>query len=309
MTVKPTDIEAAYERIRPRIRQTPILRLEAGALGVDLPVALKLELYQHTGSFKPRGAFNSLLSQEIPAAGVVAASGGNHGAAVAYAASALGIPATCFVPEYASATKTARIRGYGGAVVQAGSVFSETLAAAGKCVSETGAAFIHPYDQFGTISGQGTTGLELEMQEPELDTLLVSVGGGGLAAGLTAWFEGRVRVVAVESEGTATYATALSRGPESHIASKGIAASALGAASIGAMPWQILTARDVPALLVSDEQITDAQRRLWSAARIIAEPGGITALAALTSGVYEPAAGERVGILVCGGNAEPDWFA
>lgn len=304
--INPPDIAAAHERIKAQVRRTPVLALEAGGLGH--PLILKLEQLQVTGSFKARGAFNSLLAREVPAAGVAAASGGNHGAAVAFAARTLGHPARIFVPDWTDPVKVARIRGFGAEVVAVPGSFDRTLAALDAFVAETGALAVHPFDQPETLAGQGTLGCEIEAQCPGLDTLLVSVGGGGLIGGITAWYAGRIRIVAVETEGTATLATALARGPEAAIVPEGLAASALGATRIGALPYAILSPRVADALLVTDAEIREAQRRLWDATRILAEPGGVTALAALVSGRYRVASGERVGVLICGGNAAPDWF-
>jgi threonine dehydratase len=306
--INPPDIAAAHERIKAQVRRTPVLALEAGALGLGHPLVLKLEQLQVTGSFKARGAFNSLLAREVPSAGVAAASGGNHGAAVAFAARSLGHPACIFVPDWTDPVKVARIRGLDAEVVAVPGSFDRTLAALDAFVAETGALAVHPFDQPETLAGQGTLGCEIEAQCPGLDTLLVSVGGGGLIGGITAWYAGRIRIVAVETEGTATLATALAKGPEAAIVPEGLAASALGATRIGALPYAILARRIADALLVTDAEIREAQRRLWDATRILAEPGGVTALAAVVSGRYRVASGERVGVLICGGNAAPDWF-
>lgn len=303
-----SDIESAYERVQSYLRRTPVLKVEGEALGISSPIVLKLEQLQHTGSFKPRGAFNALLAKDIPPAGVVAASGGNHGAAIAYAAGVLGVPARIFVPEFAGQVKIERIRGFGAEVVVTGGRFAETFQASRDYEAQSGAVLVHPFDEFETVAGQGTLGLEIEQQMPELDVLLVSVGGGGLIGGIAAWYGNRIKIVAVESEGTATLATALANGPDAEITPSGIAASALGAPRIGAIAYEIMRDRVEQAILVSDLDIVDAQRRLWSAARLVGEPGGVTALAALTSGAYRPAAGERVAVLICGGNADPGWF-
>ncbi len=299
------DIEAAHGRIRDYVRRTPILELEAGAIGTPGPLTLKLEHLQHTGSFKPRGAFNSLLSRDVPEAGVVAASGGNHGAAVAYAAQTLGIAARIFVPELAGKVKIARIGTYGAEVVVTGGAYAEALEAAEAWERETGAISIHAYDQPATVAGQGTLGREIEEDAPALDTLIVAVGGGGLIGGIAAWYAGRVRLIAVESEGTATLNQALAHGPETEIEVGGIAASALGASRIGRIAYDLARRHVADSLLVSDAEIAAAQRLLWEQARIVAEPGGAAALAALASGRYRPADGERVGVLICGANTDP----
>ena len=306
--IGPTDIADAHTRIKPHVRRTPVLELEAGALGLGHPLVLKLEQLQVTGSFKARGAFNALLARPVPSVGVAAASGGNHGAAVAFAARALGHPARIFVPDWADPVKAERIRGFGAEVVAVPGSFEKTLAALEAFVAETGALAVHPFDQPETLAGQGTLGREIEEQCPGLDTLLVSVGGGGLIGGIAAWYDRRIRIVAVETRCTATLAAALATGPDAVIAPEGLAAGSLGAPRIGALPYAILAERVAAALVVSDAELVDAQRRLWEAARIFAEPGGVTALAALTSGRYRAAPGERVGVLVCGGNADPGWF-
>ena len=302
------DIESAYTRIQSYLRYTPVIEIEGDALGVTHPVSFKLEQLQHTGSFKPRGAFNALLAKDIPSAGVVAASGGNHGAAIAFAAGTLDIPAKIFLPDFTVPVKIERIRSFGAAVEVTGSEFTQTLSAAQDYAAGTGAVSVHPYDELETVAGQGSLGLEIEKQLPELDTLLVSVGGGGLIGGIAAWFEDRVKIVSVESEGTATLFTALKSGPDAEITASGIAASALGASRVGTIVYPTLKRSVKQAVLVSDRDIIEAQRRLWSAARIIAEPGGVTALAALTSGTYKAAIGENIGVVICGANADPSWF-
>ncbi|PRX38213.1 threonine dehydratase [Meinhardsimonia xiamenensis] len=304
------EIVDALARIRDFVRLTPVLELEPGTLGVDVPVTLKLEHSQVTGSFKARGAFNNLLSVErLPEAGVVAASGGNHGAAVAWAAMALGARAVIFVPEaIANPVKIARMESFGAEVRVVGGTVGEVMAAYQAHAEEKGALAVHPYDTAPTLAGQGTVAAELEGQAPDIDTLFVSVGGGGLIGGIAAWYGERVKVVAVETEGTATYARALREGPGGDMRASGIAASALGAPAIGAMPWAILSAQERPSVVVSDADVIAAQRLLWETTRIVGEPGAAVALAALTSGAYVPEPGERCAVLLCGGNAEPGWF-
>lgn len=304
------DILEALARVREFVRLTPVLELEPGALGVDVPVTLKLEHTQLTGSFKVRGAFNTLLSaQPLPEAGVVAASGGNHGAAVAFAAMALGSRATVFVPEaIADPVKIARIESFGAEVRLMGGSVAEVIAAHAEHAARTGALAVHPYDGAATLAGQGTVAAELEGQAPDLDTLLVSVGGGGLIGGIAAWYGERVNVVAVETEGTATYARARAGAPGGDFRPGGIAASALGAPAIGALAWDILSVQDRPSVVVSDADVIAAQRLMWDVARLVGEPGAAVALAALTSGAYVPRAGERCGVVICGGNADPGWF-
>ncbi len=304
-----SDIEAAYARVAGHIRRTPVLALEPGALGLDHPLTLKLEHLQATGSFKVRGAFNNLLSNDPPDAGVVAISGGNHGAAVAYAATKLGVASTVFVPGMiAEEVKLARMRGFGAEVIVAEGSVDQVFGAYEEFAADTGALAVHPYGTPETITGQGTVGLEFEVQCPDLDTLFVSVGGGGLIGGIASWYAGRVKVVAVETEGTSSLNRTLkgTLTPDFHVS--GISASGLGASSIGELPLEIIKAHVAENVVVSDADVVEAQRRLWDGIRVVGEPGGVTALAALTSGAYVPAQGEKIGVLICGGNAAPDWF-
>lgn len=298
------DITAAHQRIKAHVRHTPVLGLDDG-LGLSHPVTLKLELLQHTGSFKPRGAFNNLLSRKVPPAGVVAASGGNHGAAVGYAAATLGIPARIFVPAIAGATKIALVRSTGADLEVIEGLYAEAYARSEAWRQARGAMSIHAYDAPETLAGQGTLALELEEQAPDLAILLVAVGGGGLIGGIAAWYGGRIRIVAVEPEQAATLATALLNGPEAEIRPAGVAANSLGASKIGRLCYDIARATGIESVTVPDAAITEAQRGLWSGARILAEPGGATALAALTSGAFTPPPGARVGVVVCGGNIDP----
>ncbi|MGR3291330.1 MAG: threonine/serine dehydratase [Paracoccaceae bacterium] len=303
-----SDIKAARDRINGYVRKTPVLAVEAGALFDGGPVTLKLEHLQHTGSFKARGAFNALLSNTLPKAGVVAFSGGNHGAALAYAATKLGVKSTIFVPDFAGPTKIGRMRHFGAEVIVMSEAVDKILQAFLDYADETGARAVHPYDEELVLAGQGTVGLELEQQVADIDTLVVSVGGGGLIGGLSVWFDGRIKIVAVESDGAATYATALAKGANSVILPTGVAASALGASSMGALPLEILAQIQPVSVTVPDSAIYAAQTRLWDTTRIIGEPGAATALAALTSGAYRPEKDERVCVLVCGSNATPNWF-
>jgi threonine dehydratase len=289
--------------IRPHIRHTPIIRVDAGDLGIaGEPLVLKLEFLQHTGSFKPRGAFANLLTRQVPAAGIVAASGGNHGAAVAYAAMRLGIRATIFVPNVASPAKLERIRSYGAELVVGGARYADALAASEDFAGRTGALPVHAYDQPETVLGQGTVGLEIEADAPDIDTLLVAAGGGGLIGGVAAWYEGRIRIVAAEPELAPTLHDALAAGRPVDAPAGGIAADSLAPRQVGALMFPIAQRFVERAVLVSDDAIREAQHVLWSALRIAAEPGGAAALAALTSGRYRPAPGERVAVLLCGAN-------
>ena len=295
---------AATERlIRPYIRRTPVIRVDAGDFGLGgEPLSLKLEFLQHTGSFKPRGAFVNLLTRDVPTAGVVAASGGNHGAAVAYAAMRLGIRATIFVPTVASPAKIERIRGYGAELIVGGERYADALAASEEFAARTGALPVHAYDQPETLLGQGSVGLEIEADAPDIDTLLVAVGGGGLIGGIAAWHEGRVRVVAVEPELAPTLHDALKAGRPVDAPGGGIAADSLAPRQVGELMFAIAQRFVERAVLVADDAIRDAQRLLWDVLRIAAEPGGAAAMAALISGRYRPTAGERVAVLLCGAN-------
>jgi threonine dehydratase len=282
------------------------MEIDGGAVGLPHAVTVKLELLQHTGSFKPRGAFNNLLSREVPAAGVVAASGGNHGAAVGYAANRLGHPARIYVPKVAGPAKIALIRETGADLQVTEGDYSQALAAARAHEAKTGAIQVHAYDAPETVAGQGTVALEWEDQGLDADTVLIAVGGGGLIAGALAWLGGRRKVVAVEPEACPTLNRALADGPETEVEVGGIAVNALGARRIGAICYRLAHAQGVQSVLVPDAAIAEAQRLLWRGLRILAEPGGATALAALTSGAYRPAPGERVAVLVCGANPSPD---
>jgi threonine dehydratase len=310
LTIDREAIEKTYGVIRPHLRITPILNASGADLGLaPVPLTFKLELLQHAGVFKTRGAFASLLLRTIPPAGVVAASGGNHGAAVAYAAMRLGVPAKIFVPTVSSPTKIARIRGYGADLVVGGDLYADALAASEAWVRDSGALPVHAYDQAETLLGQGTLGLELAGQAPELDTVLVAVGGGGLIGGIAAWYAGRVKVVGVEPETAPTLTEALKAGAPVDAPAGGIAADSLAPRRVGALMFPIARTHVTRVVLVSDETIRAAQQRLWEAARVVAEPGGAAAFAALLAGVYVPAPGERVGVIVSGGNTTAVDFA
>ena len=296
-------IAETHAVIRPHVRATPVLEISGADIGLaPFPLALKLELLQHAGSFKTRGAFANLLLRKIPAAGVVAASGGNHGAAVAYAAMRRGVPARIFVPAISSPAKIARIRGYGADLVVGGERYADALAASEAWQRQSGALPVHAYDQVETLLGQGTLALELEEQVPSLDTLLVAVGGGGLIGGIAAWYAGRVRVVGVEPEAAPTLTSALRAGAPVDAPAGGVAADSLAPRQVGALMFPIARAHVERVVLVSDDAIRAAQQRLWEAVRIVAEPGGAAAFAALLAGAYVPVPGERVGVVVSGGN-------
>ncbi|WP_299845789.1 threonine/serine dehydratase [uncultured Roseovarius sp.] len=297
-------IAAAAQRNRGHVRCTPVIN--APVPGVELPVAFKLEQMQHTGSFKARGAFNTLLSQPVPAAGLVAASGGNHGAAVAFAAHELGHTARIFVPEMAGPSKISLIERVGAELTVVPGEYANALAMAREVEDAAGAMQVHAYDAPATVAGQGTCMAEWEDQGLEADTLLIAVGGGGLIAGAMAWLGGRRRIVAVEPETSRALHAALDAGRPVDVEVSGVAANALGARRIGDICFGLAQAQGVGSVLVSDEAILAAQRWLWRELRQLVEPAGATALAALMSGAYRPAPGERVAVLLCGGNVAPD---
>jgi len=296
-------ITATYQLIRPHIRRTPVVEVDAADFGLG-PVNLifKLELLQHSGSFKARGAFTNLLSRTIPAAGVVAASGGNHGVAVAFAAMKLGKPARIFVPTVCSAEKLERIRGYGADLVVTGERYADSLAASEAWAAKSGALRIHAYDQIETLLGQGTVGLEFEEQAPDLDTLLVAVGGGGLIGGVSAWYSGRIKIIGIEPEAAPTLTMALQVGRPVDSPAGGIAADSLAPKRVGELMFPFAQTYVQDVLLVSDDSIQQAQEALWKVLRVVSEPGGAAAFAALLSRRYQPKPGERVGVLICGGN-------
>lgn len=299
-------IATVYERIRPHVRRTPVLEVDGADFGLDAGrILLKLELLQHAGSFKPRGALANLLMRKIPAAGVVAASGGNHGLAVAFAARRLGIHATIFVPSVAAATKRERIREYGAQLVVAGERYADALAASRAFAVEAGALEIHAFDQPETLLGQGSVGLEIEEQGASpLDTLLVAVGGGGLIGGLATWFEGGVRLIGVEPRSAPTLYRALEAGHPVDAEAGGIAADSLAPLRVGELMFPLAQRYVERAVLVDDDAIRDAQRTLWRTMRVASEPGGAAAMAALLSGAYTPRPNERVGVVLCGGNTD-----
>lgn len=289
--------------IRPHIRRTPVINVSGRDFGLDFDnLAIKLELLQHSGSFKARGAFTNLLTREIPRAGVAAASGGNHGAAVAYAAMRLGVRAKIFVPTISSPAKLQRLRDYGADLVVTGERYADALDACEAWVPQSGAVSVHAFDQTETLLGQGTVGMEFEQQAADLDTLLVAVGGGGLIGGIAAWYAGRVRVVGVEPEAAPTLRRALEAGRPVDAEAGGIAADSLAPRRVGELMFPLAQRHVSGVALVTDDAIRDAQETLWKDLRVVAEPGGAAAFAALCSGRYKPEAGERVGVVVSGGN-------
>ena len=300
----PESIDVAWRRIEPHVRVTPTIHLNRRAFENAGDVFLKLELMQVTGSFKPRGAFNRILSNDVPKAGVIAASGGNHGLATAYAARALGHRAEIFVPAICSPVKQQRLRDYGAELHVVGANYSEALQASNERARETGALVVHAYNQTQTIEGQGTCGRELDMQVSELDTILVAVGGGGFIAGIAAWFRGKTRIIGVEPRQCCCLWAALQKGEPVDAPVGGIAADSLGGSRVGELAWEICREYVDRAVLVEDESIRAAQQWLWQELRVVSEPGGATALAALLSSAYSPSPDERIGVLVCGGNTE-----
>ena len=298
------DVEAAWARIRPHVRRTPVVELPAGVFGGSASLVLKIESLQVSGSFKGRGAFHKLLASDVPKAGIIAASGGNHGAAAAYAARALGHKAEIFVPTIASPAKIARLKNYGAVVHQVGAVYAEARALSEKRAAETRALMVPAYDDPIVFAGAGSVALEFA-EQAKFDTLLVAVGGGGLIAGCAVAVGEQVKIIAIETEGTPTLYEARRAGRPVEVKISGIAADALGASRIGATNFEIAQKLVRDSLLVDDEAVRAAQRALWEELRVIAEPSGATGLAALMAGVYKPAPGERVATLVCGANTEP----
>ncbi len=298
-----TQIQAKEPLIRPYIRRTPVLEVDGADFGLDsIKIVFKLELFQHSGSFKARGAFMNMLTREVPEIGVVAASGGNHGAAVAFTAMKLGRRATIFVPSVASPAKLDRIRRYGAELVITGERYAEALEASHEWTSRTGALPIHAYEGVETLLGQGSLGLELEEQSPKLDALLIAVGGGGLIGGVAAWYENRTGIVSVEPELAPTLHLALNAGKPVDSPAGGIAADSLAPRQVGEMMFPIAQKYIAESVLVTDDHIREAQKKLWETVRIAAEPGGAAAFAALTSGRFRAEPGQRIGVVVCGGN-------
>ena len=304
--ISPDAIARAAARIAAHVRRTPVV--DVTMPGVALPVTLKLELLQHSGSFKARGAFNNLVAAGPDAKSVATASGGNHGAAVAYAARELGLKATIFVPEISAPAKVARIASYGADIVQKGANYSEALALCEAHIARTGALSVHAYDSEATLEGQGTLARELETQAPGLDTLLVAVGGGGLIGGIAAWYRSKVKVVGVEPMTCNTLHAALAAGDRVKIAPSGLATDSLGASTVGELMFGIARDHVSEVALVSDDAIREAQRYLWRELQLVTEPGGAAAFAALLSGAYRPEKDERLGVVICGANTSMEAF-
>jgi len=302
-SIGPAEIAETERLIRPHVRRTPILEADGADFGMEQRrLIFKLELLQHTGSFKPRGAFANMLLREVPPAGVVAASGGNHGAAVAFAAQRLSKPARIFVPRIASRAKIEKIRSYGAELEVVGERYADALEQSEIWAERSGALRIHAYDQAETLLGQGSLALELEEQSPDLDTLLVAIGGGGLIGGVASWYSGRIKIVGVEPEAAPTLSSALREGRPVDSPAGGIAADSLAPKRVGQIMFPIAARWVTEVVLVTDEAILAAQEALWRTLQLATEPGGAAAFAALSSFRYRPQVGERVGVLLCGAN-------
>ena len=302
--VTPDDVARAAERIAGRVRRTPVIEHDG--------LVLKLELLQHAGSFKSRGAFNRVLSEpEIPPSGLIAASGGNHGAAVAFVGRSLGLPVEVYVPSTSPDVKRRNIERFGATAVVVEGYYDDAQREANTRQACSAALMVHPYDHVATVAGQGTMALELEQQldlqfgPGSFDTLVVASGGGGFTAGQAAWFRDRVKIVSVEPETSQCLRAALAAGEPVPVPVSGVAADSLGAKQIGAVPWGVVRHFVDEAVVVSDDDIRGVQRELWNDLRLVVEPGGAAALAALRSGAYRPETGERVVVVVCGSNCDP----
>ena len=303
-------IEQAAATLRGHVRRTPVLEVDGADFGLaDVTLVFKLEFLQHGGSFKARGALLNLLTRPVPPVGVVAASGGNHGVAVALAARRTGHAATIFVPSVCSPAKLAQIALHGAQIRIAGDRYADALAASQAWQRETGALAIHAFDQVETLLGQATVAVEFEAQAPGLDAVLVAVGGGGLIGGMAAWYAGRTRLVAVEPEAAPTLTLALEAGHPVDAPAGGVAADSLAPRQVGALMFPLAQRHVAQAVLVSDEAIREAQRTLWRVLRVVAEPGGAAAFAALQSGVFRAQPGQRIGVLLCGANTDAVQFA
>ncbi|WDZ88227.1 serine/threonine dehydratase [Micromonospora cathayae] len=314
MTVTRDDVDAAMARLAGQVRRTPVLAVDASTVAdgpswVTGPLWFKLELTQHTGTFKARGAMNRLRSAaeagELTDVGVVAASGGNAGLAVAWAAARLGVPAEIYLPTTSSAAKVRRLSTLGAHVVQVGREYAEAYEAATERAAATGAAFCHAYDQPAMVAGAGTLGVELWEQTGGVDTVLVAVGGGGLLAGVAAALAGRARLVGVEPVGAPSLHAALAAGGPTDVAVSGLAADSLGARRLGQIAYDVAVRCAVTSVLVTDDDLVAARRWLWDRYRLVVEHGAAAALAGLLAGAYRPEPGERVAVVLCGANTDP----
>lgn len=307
--ITPARIELTAATIRSYVRRTPVIEADGADFGLPgMQLVFKLEFLQHGGSFKARGAFTNLLTRDVPAAGVVAASGGNHGVAVALAAKRTGKPAAIFVPSVCSSAKLAQIKHYGADAKIAGDRYADALAASEIWQRETGALPVHAFEQIETLLGQATVALEFEQQAPQLDAVLVAVGGGGLIGGMAAWYQGRTRLIGVEPEGAPTLTHALAAGHPIDAPTGSVAADSLAPRQVGALMFPLAQRHVAQTVLVSDDAIRNAQRTLWQTLRVVAEPGGAAAFAALQSGAHAVKPGDRVGILLCGANTDAVQF-
>jgi threonine dehydratase len=308
----PDDIAAAAALIEGRVRKTPILRVEEGALGLPLPVTLKLEHTQVTGSFKVRGAFNNMLSREVPMRASSRPRAAITGRRSPMPRPTLGHASRIYVPKaIAKEEKLRRMRLFGGEVILTEGSVGDCMAEYARAAETSGALSVHPYDTQWTLAGQGTVAREFEAQmggAGSIDTIFVATGGGGLIGGIAAWFGDRVNVVSVETEGTDTLARSFREGPEIDVSASGVAAGSLGGPRLGVTSWEVIRERVKTALVLPDEAVYAAAKTLWEATRLVGEPGAAVALAALTSGAYVPEKDERIAVLVCGGNADVDWF-
>lgn len=306
-----SDIEAAARRISGSVRRTPIIEVDVPTPDGPRTVVLKLELLQHTGSFKPRGAFNRVLSATVPDAGLIAASGGNHGLAVAHVAHELGLRAEIFVPETTPSTKLDRLRAFGAGVdvVVGGALYADAQEASTARAAVTGALVVHPYDQPKVVAGQGTMAREVDDQVPDADVVLIAVGGGGLIAGAACWFADSLHIVAVEPATSRAMGAALEAGQPVDVDVSGVAADSLGARRVGDLAFAAAQAASVAHVAVDDDDIRAAQRWAWNALRLVVEPGGATALAAVMSGSWTAVDGDRVVVVVCGANTDPSLVA
>ncbi|MFT4596880.1 MAG: threonine dehydratase [Paracrocinitomix sp.] len=300
------EIEVAAALIQGGVRRTPMLDTGPRFFDTAGHVVNKLELLQHTGSFKPRGALHRALTSEVPSSGLIAASGGNHGLAVAWVAQKLGVPCEIFVPQVSPAAKVDKIRKLGATVHVTGALYDDALVACRERQAETGALDIHAYDHNDTIAGAGTIGLEVEADLPNVDTVLVSLGGGGLSSGIAAWFAGtNTKVIVVEPATSQCFAAATEAGEPVDVTVAGVAADSLGARRVGTTNWNALRHAGATSITVPDAAILHAQRRFWSSAQLVVEPGGATAAAALCCGAYVPEPDETVAVIVCGANCDP----
>jgi threonine dehydratase len=308
--LQPSRIEHALQRLQGHVRRTPLLEVDGADVGLPgVQLVFKLEFLQHAGSFKVRGAFTHLLTRSVPPAGVVAASGGNHGLAVAFAAMRTGTRASIFVPGVCAPVKMEQIRACGAQLQVVGERYADALAASQHWQRDSGALAIHAYDQPETLLGQATVALEFEQQAPALDAVLVAVGGGGLIGGMAAWYRGRTPLVGVEPEAAPTLTHALAAGRPVEAPAGGVAADSLAPKQVGALMFPLAQAHVQRTVLVSDAAIERAQRTLWRVLRVVAEPGGAAAFAALESGAFVAQPGQRIGVLLCGANSDAVRFA